>query len=321
MHCARCGQDLRGLTEPKCPACELEFDWADAVPLEQLTCPKCEYHLCGLTETRCPECGTPFSWRDVLDAYHQTGQPLFEYRWREQPVRSFLRTWWRSLRPGKFWRTIDIHDPPRTGGLILFLAVAGVILIASMPAAAVLAKAATLAWDKLLYPAAWVGFSVSRVGSSWTYVSRSYWSPWMRGLGWYGDWLWFVAVWFVAGFLALLILRRSMAKAKVNARHVFRAYVYATLSVTSGQILYCLVVFMLDVCAIRWPIFYRHPIGDAVAIAFPFVVWFWTVRSLALGYKLYIRMKHAWAVAISTQLIAVLSACIVLLLPVVLRSL
>ncbi len=43
--CARCGHDLRGLTDPRCPACQLEFDWADAVPIEQLTSETCGYHL------------------------------------------------------------------------------------------------------------------------------------------------------------------------------------------------------------------------------------------------------------------------------------
>ena len=46
--CARCGNDLRGLTESICPACGLELDWADAVPIEQLTCLHCGYHLYGL---------------------------------------------------------------------------------------------------------------------------------------------------------------------------------------------------------------------------------------------------------------------------------
>ncbi len=55
--CARCGEDLRGQTEPKCSACALVFDWADAVPLEELLCEGCGYHLYGLSETRCPEMG------------------------------------------------------------------------------------------------------------------------------------------------------------------------------------------------------------------------------------------------------------------------
>ena len=55
--CARCGHDLRGRSDPICPACGLTFDWADAVPIERLTCAHCNYHLYGLQEKRCPECG------------------------------------------------------------------------------------------------------------------------------------------------------------------------------------------------------------------------------------------------------------------------
>ena len=63
--CARCGRDLRGLEEPVCPQCGLDFDWSDAVPIEQLTCLSCGYHLYGLRETRCPECGEWFHWGEV----------------------------------------------------------------------------------------------------------------------------------------------------------------------------------------------------------------------------------------------------------------
>ena len=80
VSCARCGQNLRGLQDPVCPACALEFDWSVAVPIENLTCLKCDYHLFGLTGNRCPECGTAFTWADVLEEFHRKRNPLFEYR-------------------------------------------------------------------------------------------------------------------------------------------------------------------------------------------------------------------------------------------------
>ena len=90
--CARCGHDLRGLVEPTCPACGLEFDWDEAVPIEQLTCQHCGYHLFGLSETRCPECGRPFNWEQVLDDYRRRQKPLFEYQWHRRPISSLGRT-------------------------------------------------------------------------------------------------------------------------------------------------------------------------------------------------------------------------------------
>ena len=119
--CARCGHDLRGRTDPTCPACGLEFDWADAVPIKRLTCSKCDYHLYGLRDTRCPECGTPFTWDEALEEYHRRQKPLFEYWWRRRPVRTLLRSYWLSIRPWKLWRRIDIQDPLGIAGLWLLL--------------------------------------------------------------------------------------------------------------------------------------------------------------------------------------------------------
>ena len=99
--CARCGHDLGGLTDPVCPQFELEFDWADAVPIEQLTCAQCGYRLDGLSETRCPECGEPFTWAEALTDYHRRRKPLFEYQWRTRPIRSLLCTWILAIRPGR----------------------------------------------------------------------------------------------------------------------------------------------------------------------------------------------------------------------------
>ncbi len=129
--CGRCGHDLRGLTESTCPACGLAFDWSKAVPIEQLTCPSCDYHLYGLQDTRCPECGEGFTWDAVLTTYHERRLPFFEYRWRDRPFRSLISTWFHALRPGKFWRSMDIHDPPRVGPLLMVpvLALCGFLLM------------------------------------------------------------------------------------------------------------------------------------------------------------------------------------------------
>ena len=116
--CARCGHNLRGLSKPQCPACDLTFDWSEAIPLEKLVCGECGYHLCGLTETRCPECGTQFTWEDALAEYHRRKKLVFEYRWRDQPVRSLLGTWCLAARPKRLWSTLDLHDPPQIRPLL-----------------------------------------------------------------------------------------------------------------------------------------------------------------------------------------------------------
>ena len=121
--CARCGHDLRGRTEAKCPACGLEFDWAAAVPIEQLKCRHCDYHLYGLRETRCPECGERFTWEEALARYHRKRIALFEYQWRERPIRSLIGTWFRAMVPGKLWKKVSIHDPPQVGPLWVMIVI------------------------------------------------------------------------------------------------------------------------------------------------------------------------------------------------------
>ena len=132
--CARCGHDLRGLSDPTCPACGLEFDWAEAVPVESLICDVCKYHLYGLTETRCPECGTSFTWEGALEALERRKHPLFEYQCRRRPIRSFFTSWFLALRPAKLWRQVDIHDRPPVRALFA-MALMSLVVAAMLTAA------------------------------------------------------------------------------------------------------------------------------------------------------------------------------------------
>lgn len=297
--CARCGQALRGLTDPKCPACGLEFDWADAVPIEQLTCEHCEYHLFGLSETRCPECGEPFTWEEALDLYHRRRKPLFEYWWRKRPVRSLVRSWRLAMRPRKLWRTIDIHDPPALGGLVRLLVFACVFFAVSL-----------LVLGEL---GAWVLDLLERhVLSPTGRVSYGFWGPvycgpWKWGWDWYPFWLVNAGSWALASFLALLVLRQSMRLCKVRTAHVFRVFVYAMMPVAIGPVVYCAVTFVLDlVLAFGLLTISPFDVMGIVPLLIGILVWFWTTISIAIAYRRYIRMRHAWAVALSTQAIALL---------------
>ena len=112
--CSRCGCDLRGRSEPVCPTCRLSFEWSDVAPIEQLTCLHCQYHLYGLSENRCPECGNSFTWEEVLTDYHHKRKPLFEYRWRKTPVRSFSAPGFAHCAPKNSGRcsTSTTHHKP-----------------------------------------------------------------------------------------------------------------------------------------------------------------------------------------------------------------
>jgi len=79
-----------------------------------------------LTQPRCPECGLQFAWAEVVGcARLQRTTPLFEYRWRERPLRSLLETLLRALYPPAVWRCVPLTVEPRVGPLLIMLVIAG----------------------------------------------------------------------------------------------------------------------------------------------------------------------------------------------------
>lgn len=298
--CARCGQDLRGLSEPKCPSCGLEFDWSKAVPIERLTCRRCHYHLYGLRETRCPECGEPFTWKEVLDDYHRRQKPHFEYRWRERPFRSLLYTWWLALRPWKLWRTIDIHDPPRRGALLAMALAAMICFLASHY---FLSGVEAWLWNwKWSISGRWGAGGVvpwwARFGDLPRFILRDLSSPFVLKMPAT------VAAWWLSSFAALLVFQQSMRMCRVRSAHVLRVCVYA---LTPGVALVTVGVYAVKCTALWWTVsLYPEFTGTSLVLLF----WLYAAWSLRYGYRNYMRMPHSVAVAASSQVIAFLCTTI-----------
>src|SRR4051812_30293929 len=80
---------------PPAPA----IDWSSIT--NEVECPLCRYNLRGLTEPRCPECGLQFTWAEVLDP-NSRHPYLFEHH-PERNLPSFFRTLWAGLRTRRFW--------------------------------------------------------------------------------------------------------------------------------------------------------------------------------------------------------------------------
>jgi ribosomal protein L37E len=297
--CSRCGQDLRGQAEPTCSGCGLEFDWSVVVPLEELACEHCGYHLYGLTETRCPECGEPFTWEEALDLFHRRHKPLFEYWWRRRPARSWSYSTRLALRPWKLWRTVDIHDPPAVGGLLRLLVLAAALFVASLPALGALGDYLLDQLDR--YVLAPSGRAV------YGFRGPTYCGPWEFGWSWYPFWLVNIGSWAIASFLALLVFQQSMRLCKVRTAHVFRVFVYAMLPVALAPVVYCTVTFALDIgLAFAFLPFSPYDLMGTVPLLLGMLAWLWATLSIGIAYHRYIRMRHAWCVALSTQAIAVL---------------
>ena len=289
--CARCGHDLRGLSEPKCPACGLEFDWSDAVPIEDLTCRRCGYHLYGLRETRCPECGQQFTWEEALSAHYRRKKPLFEYRWRHQPIRSLGHSWRLAMYPARLWRLIDIHDPPQIVPLALTVAVAVVAVLIMAPALFGLYE-----WSYWrLVP----GFAPPRYGDLPSFLlqgglfnAAAYRFPLI------------IVTWAATSFAALMVFRQSMRRCRVRTVHVMRVWVYAAVCILPLVPLFeyaaGYVIDYLRIRAGRWSSPNIEPFAMIPLLLF--VLW-----SIRHGYRHYLRMPHGLGIAVASQIIALLA--------------
>jgi ribosomal protein L37E len=82
-------------------------------------CRRCGYNLRGLPEPRCPECGYRFEWQEVLDPQRRKHPYLFEHH-PERIWSSFWRTQWGGLFPRSFWRALHPSQPSRPGRIIIY---------------------------------------------------------------------------------------------------------------------------------------------------------------------------------------------------------
>ena len=290
--CARCGHDLRGLTDPVCPACKLEFEWSVAVPIEHLTCEKCDYHLFGLTETRCPECGTRFTWTEALDAYRRRQKPLFEYRWRESPVRSLIRTWFMALRPKHFWTKLDIHDPPQVRPLI---AMGVIIFLAFGVTLAVCTGFDSWLWSALSWN--WAGARGFRTAPSLADLPNAIITA-LRDRELHTV-LVSTTVWMILSPVALLIFQQSMRLCKIRTSHLVRVGVYSVPLLLPGAVLIAYLPSLLEAQGIVSG-FYDIDLFLAL------IIWTHVTWSIRCAYVHYLRMPHAAAVAIASQAMAIL---------------
>lgn len=285
VRCARCGNDLRGQTEPICSACSLVFDWNDAVPIDELTCSTCGYCLYGLETTRCPECGDSFTWESILEDLYRRRKAIFEYCWRHHPVRSFARSFRLALQPTLMWNTIQLHDPPRWIPLGLMVVIAVTSFVVMSPV-----SDASSSWNSMRRLPTYGSYSATEfIKLLMDHVANpaSYLFPFI------------VLSWMTASLLALLVFKQSMRACKVRTVHVVRVWSYAI------AMMLPLVPLFRYLCrygqgSIR-PYWFPDPQPYAAAIFILFVMW-----SIRQGYCHYLKMPHAVAVAVASQTIAIL---------------
>ena len=295
--CARCGQDLHGQSEPVCSKCGLHFDWAEAVPIEQLICAQCGYHLYGLTERRCPECGRPFTWAGALAEYHRRQHFLFEYRWRDRPFQSLVATWFHALWPSRFWKQISLHDPPNVKALVAMVGILLAVFFVAIPVCASLA-----AWSA-------AGFC----SGGWEATSLGWWIARTLTVDEPYVWLGIVTVWCGASLGALLVFRQSMRRYQVRVPHVVRAWAYAVpLLLPVGPVVFGGLIFASNVGGGYVPASGRWFIGASyggIVLLVSCAVW-----CLSRAYRHYLRIRHAFVVVLTAQIMACLATLTLLAL-------
>lgn len=208
---------------------------------DEIHCPMCEYNLCGLSTPRCPECGYQFAWKDLLDARTRPHRYLFEHH-PEANFKSFWKTAWGGLRPGKFWNELHAGQKSRPGRLFIYWIVVCAIslgpLIATVLTAEIMltteARHARVFTSQLNAKRAIK--NSPQLGAS---LDRMY--PLPPSLDFF-EWLWgmrpdfaiivvltgIVLAWpWLTCMLLLMLFRISMRRVKIKSIHVFRAVIYS----------------------------------------------------------------------------------------------
>lgn len=255
-----------------------------------LPCPRCGYELRLLTRPRCPECGLTFAWSEVLAKRlgHRAHNWLFEAQWRRRPLRSFLTTLWRCLRPPSFWRAIPLAEPVRMTPLL-------VVALAGLLAPTLLSEVAFLSLGRLLRfaaeyaPTSW---RLWNLGESLTLTAVDCLRyPMQATLG-----AQLVALGAVTGTtLVLAGLRQTLARCRVRPLQMLRVACYSVLAsgVLAG------LVFTMLIATTTWRELLANPATFSISMSdnpsallvVPLaLVW------MGIGWACYLRLPRAWLV-------------------------
>ena len=283
---------------------------------EEILCALCDYNLRGLAEPRCPECGARFTWRELLDPELRGHPYLFEHH-PNRNLWSFWKTCRGTVRPRRFWTSLKPTQPSRPKRLIAYWVLSSsfiLLLVCGMLAGPVLGlfnQRAALREQMIatFRRPAWaleVQKAVQRFGSVEAYANISYppvsWreirSVLMRAsssrsllapIAILVTWPWLT-------FLALMIFRWSMQKAKVKPTHVLRCVLY---SFDGGL---WMVPAVLLIAGASWVLGRSAPIYVPVVIGIIFI----GAYRLLVAYRAYLRFDDVVATVLASQLITFL---------------
>jgi hypothetical protein len=266
-------------------------DWA--AQREDLACPLCGYNLRGLSEPRCPECGCRFRWADLRDPARCAHPFLFEHH-PERNGWSFWKTAFGGLRPVRFWRSLAPAQPQRPLRLVIYW------LLSAFVALLCVAGIYLLGYWRLhdRYRAMATVFRPRR-----PYTPIGLWELLdFTGPGYLVWWAWgFLWPWLT--FLALMVFRMSMRRARVKSVHVLRCVLYSADGLLWGGVSLLLIAAAASVSGrIESP-------GPVVGVLYAIAVCgcaALVVGRLCVAYDRYLRFDHPWVTVLASQAIVIL---------------
>jgi len=242
-----------------------------------LFCPRCDYNVRMLTGSRCPECGLNLDWPRIIAASKKRVEnPLFEYRWRERPVRSFFVTIRFCLRPWQLWKWLSIADAPQTTGLSLFALLLCLLYMTTIVGAHVAGSAISMmtfgrpaaAWRSLQYT---LPFVVAQAGvECLVHVSIA-----------------------LMAWLFLHVFQQTISKHRIKRAQLWRLVIFSYAPVLLVKLLSALpIISLYSSYRLRW--FPTIPVNMAIdGIALGIVV-----VSLGLGLTRYLQVQRGGEIAI-----------------------
>lgn len=299
--------------------------------LQEIHCPLCDYNLRGLSEPRCPECGYRFVWADLTDPARRLHPYIFEHH-PERNIWSFWKTAFGGLLPSRFWKSLRPEQPSSGKRLFLYWAWSMAVVVFSC---AIQYVHAAVGYQRMVVVVR-ATLQVNPTPPGWSYwkdqiiaqhgsfqaaldayhplfPSPRFLAAVLRDRSVGGVVIPPVLVslvWPWLTFMALMLFRWSMRKARIKPVHVLRCVLYSfDLGLWVGGVISVatLSTFLVTKTA---------SLNQYVRTG---IVWFClfmallAIRRLRIAYRVYLCFDHAFMTVLSSQVIVFLIVLLVAL--------
>lgn len=316
------GREQASVPDAGLPASQPDHEEAGVFPpaVRTVCCPRCDYDLRGLIDSwrdscpmhaTCSECGLEFECADVLSLERLPPAWFFEHGTRFSLKRLF-GTLARSAWPIGFWRSVRLEYPLQRGRLI-FVMLFVVLLMQIAVTGLACVRIYHMTAEVLRWRGAWWGPGGQFTANEPT-MMEVYWSakdefllaaiwPYSVKVGRWrepnlgGEFFELLAVAIVLMPLTFLLLGESMRRCRVRNVHLLRGFAYSlplpAILVVGGILLH---VLRREEMIVKWMV-----VGTLLWLA---VYWFFFTWR-------YLRLPHAWGVALAMVTISVLAGAVV----------